>query len=47
MPFVKVCHQQMSRQFFLCVISFEMSWQILGCEEQVADIAERVSFMLF
>jgi hypothetical protein len=24
-----------------------MNWQIFRCEEQVADIAERVSFMLF
>jgi hypothetical protein len=46
-PFIKVCHQQMSRQFFLCVISSEMNWQIPGCEEKVADIAERISFMLF
>jgi hypothetical protein len=29
------------------VISSEMNWQIPGCEEKVADIAERISFMLF
>jgi hypothetical protein len=45
-PFINVCEQQMSGQFFLCVISFEVNGQIFGREEQVADVAERVSFML-
>jgi hypothetical protein len=45
-PIVKVRQQEVGRKLFFRVVHLEMNRHVDWCEKEIADVAERVSFMI-